>query len=1579
MQVGCGGRGRRTWLGKGSVVAYVGSVTLLCCGLTSPIATGLPVHPQVPREISGLNHACGTAVDSAGDVYVSSAGASSIEVFGPDLVSLAAISNPNTPCGLAVNGNGEVFVSESATGKVVRYKPAVPYPFTGPPSYGAAEPIDESGDAKGIAIDPHDNRLYVAEGDHVAIYEGNGNFEGNVGSGELTAATGVAVYTYVVSKGVGDEQADRHLYVADDTSDPSDEIKIFGGTVRKTASGTEFAGPTLQRTIKGVDQDGDPETPLESFGFGTAGAYLTIDQGNRNEEDKCAAVAEQACTAGHFLLHDAAHEVVDEFDGSGEFLDQIATPNIADAEPSAMSIDRSGGPNDGTIYVTTGKASGAKLLAFGPLPAPSRAPLFDLSNKLNEDEQLEKASSVAVDPDGYIYVATGALIHVLNSSGEEIKVGPEGKGIPDNFNPVDLAVDSAGALYVADRQKAEGGDETVTYYTPNATGPPVNGTTYVRHDPPLVTDASLEASPETVTVNVANDHLTVAGRNDILSRTIELDSVANGSKIIRKGVFSFRPHPVGIGICANTGNFYIGEQIRQVSVINPGWTETLARINGAGSPMGTINPNPAIAVDQPNCHVLAFANSNGAAREYDAYGGFVAEFSFPPPQDFSTELPRPYDIAVDNSAGPSQGNVYIAFDDEKANTPDLWAFGPLVYGEPPQAITGIASAVGGGSASLNGAVNPHGFDLTKCDFEYLADDTYLQNIEDEKPTFEGASVAACGETLEEIGKGHDPVPVHASLSGLDPGGRYRFRLVAENKYGASNGGAALFGPPVLTTKSALPVFYTEATLRAKADPSGLATKCHFEYLPQAQYETNLTNAEPSFTGAKLVDCAPQAELAATAAPADVQASLTGLAEDTLYRFRAILENEAKDLIGPEQTFKTRRKEAIPSCSNVEYRTGLSANLPDCRAYELVTPGETNGLSPRDQVDTSPGTGFNNWLAVPRGADAGERVDYFALGTLPGFDGNGILDGYRAQRAAGEHPQAGWASELFGPSYEEAVPRLTNPLGQQSVSPDQLYSFWKFEPAEFFPGTLAAGIYLSTPGEVADSPCNPEPLQSNFELVGCGSLGVDPKAESRYVSRGGDHVIFASRAHLEAQAPATGIAAIYDRQAGQKNANVVSLLPPADGAPTGDATYIAATEDGSAIVFKAGGSLYLRRGGVTTEVAAGPNTFAGMSADGQRVFYADAVLDTLHPQPADLFVCNVSAGPCAGPEKAQAPTPVGENSIFVNVSTDGSSAFFTSEEEFDAVPNEGGEEAEANMHNLYAWSAEAPGAPRFISQLDSRDFVSFDGDITATIGRWTTAINPSTNLGLAVSPARSTPSGEAFFFQSHAQLAAYDNEGEGEIYRYDPAAEPGERLSCVSCDPSGAPASGDAMLAVVSEGVQRTTMTGNVTDDGNEIFFESPDPLIPEDANDVQDVYEWRANGSGGCKDAAGCLALISSGKGEKDSYLYGMSADGHDVFFRTQEKLVGVDVPGSPSIYDARVEGGIPDQPPLPVCAGDACQGSGTPPPALPAPASSGSGEGNLGRAAPCRRGKHRVKGRCVKRHRQNSRHRAGHHRKAQR
>jgi hypothetical protein len=1695
--------------------ATLGAFAAAAFLLASVPAQAAPVHVRKEAlDVTGLNHACGAAVDSKGDFYASSAGTSEVKVYDAAHTLLTSISDTHEPCGLAVTTTGNLYVSEKATGEVVRFKPNA-YPFVGTPTYGPREVIDPSGVAKGIAVDRFDNFLYVAEGTKVAIYKADGSFEANVGEGKLTEATGVAAYTY---SGAGN--TNRYLWVADAAGVGADRLYLFAGA--------EANALAYRRELTGAT------TPDGSFGFGAAGAYLAADPGNRVGE-KCVAVSGQACSAGNLFLYDAEHKALDEFDASGEYLDRTAYPGFADAEPTAVAIDRSGGANDGTLYVTAGAGAGAKALAFAPLSAPSRKTLKKPSEEAGGlSQELEGARAVATDSHGDVYAGAETDIHVY---------GPDGKAITTiegEHRHEDIAVDSTGNVYVLDRGLALNEKEEeikgVTYYTPSKY-PPDSKTTYLLHEPPIATEEDFPAK-EGLLRAIAVIPGPSPGQDRLLVTTTSITrlygSAVKGSTLLdsefAKGLIVGLRQSLAVN--GATGTVYIATNSQGIYAVDETGKERLAHFDIKGSPSGKGGANPNIAVDQSSGHVIEYDGQTGSAHEYDAAGGFLAEFGA------FTENAKPNRVALDNACAthepplsetteptckqfdPANGTAYVAYDDSKESHPpyDVSAFGPLDYGTAPPPAKYKLTLNKSGTGSGKVTSSPAGIDCgATCSAEYEeGTEVTLSATASEESEFIGWSGSGCSGTgvckvemtearevvaefkstateefpLEVIIEGPGSGNVTSSPAGIScpstctanfgkgvnvsltafpasdskfsgwevtgsPGAcpgkgscevavteakkvkasfAFQTPLLSVVKEGTGTGkvtsspagidcglacaaefelgkevtleakaeGSSEFAGwevtgspgacagkgtckvtmseareakasftalPQAIAKPALPVSYHEATLRGEADPAQLASEYHFEYLSEAEYEAN----GETFAGAKST---PVGVLGAAKGLFAVQAPLTGLKEGTKYRFRLVVEDTVGTATG-EGSFETLQRRAPETCPNGEYRFGLSANLPDCRAYELVTPAQTDGLLPyaAGSGGTASGT-FSNWLTVPRGEGVGERLSYFTDGTLPGFEGNGRLDGYRAERGAGDHPPGGWQSALFSPDYTQSAPGINLLPSQHGVASDQLYSIWEIKPEpETFPETLAKGLYLSTP--------------TGFEVLGQGSLGVDLEAISRYLSPGGAHAIFISNEHLEAKAAPQGTATIYDRAAGKSSSEVVSVKPDDSAFNGGEgATYLAASEDGSAVVFRVGGTLYLRHEGQTFGVATSPNTFAGVSEDGRHVFYAATANGA---SAASLYLCDTEAGPCTG-TGAHAPAKIASAGIFVNVSPAGSHAFFSSTEALTGgEENENGEEAEAGKRNLYSWDG---GTTRFVARLAAEDFEqnAFGGPSGANLAAWTSAIGGS-RAG-TLSPTRSIPGGGAFVFQSHARLTTYDNTeasaaacgdpkkaGDrcGEIYRYEPAAEAGERLLCVSCDPSGAPPSANALLADIrdflGDPINPSTLIANLSDDGKTAFFQSLDQLLPEDANESEDVYEWEAKGTGGCSRLSGCLALISSGQGEVPSFLYSMSADGRDVFIHTKEKLVGMDVEGSPSIYDARVGGGIPEPTPPAPCQGDACQGVGALPPALPSPASIGGGEGGEASSPPsssCAKGKHRVKGRCVaaKHHKNKKRHR---------
>jgi len=87
-----------------------------------------------------------------------------------------------------------------------------------------------------------------------------------------------------------------------------------------------------------------------------------------------------------------------------------------------------------------------------------------------------------------------------------------------------------------------------------------------------------------------------------------------------------------------------------------------------------------------------------------------------------------------------------------------------------------------------------------------------------------------------------------------------------------------------------------------------------------------------------------------------------------------------------------------TCPNEAVRSGASSSLPDCRAYELVTPPDTNGriLSTIFAFEYNrPRDFFPSELASPEGDSFIYETHAGAL-TSP-FGGGGVFDAYEAER------------------------------------------------------------------------------------------------------------------------------------------------------------------------------------------------------------------------------------------------------------------------------------------------------------------------------------------------------------------------------------------------------------------------------------------------------------------------------------------------------------------------------------------------------------------------------------------------------
>jgi hypothetical protein len=96
--------------------------------------------------------------------------------------------------------------------------------------------------------------------------------------------------------------------------------------------------------------------------------------------------------------------------------------------------------------------------------------------------------------------------------------------------------------------------------------------------------------------------------------------------------------------------------------------------------------------------------------------------------------------------------------------------------QPPRVVPAPASSITAGSATLNAKVNPNGYEVSKCEFEYGVSLAYEHSVPCE-------SLPGVGESL---------VTVSAPVSGLSEETTYHFRVVVTNSVGASDGEGETF-------------------------------------------------------------------------------------------------------------------------------------------------------------------------------------------------------------------------------------------------------------------------------------------------------------------------------------------------------------------------------------------------------------------------------------------------------------------------------------------------------------------------------------------------------------------------------------------------------------------------------------------------------------------------------------------------------------------------------------------------------------------------------------------------------------------
>jgi DNA-binding beta-propeller fold protein YncE len=891
------------------------------------------------------------------------------------------------------------------------------------------------------------------------------------------------------------------------------------------------------------------------------------------------------------------------------------------------------------------------------------------------------------------------------------------------------------------------------------------------------------------------------------------------------------------------------------------------------------------------------------------------------------------------------------------------------------------------TVTLAADLNPEGSETT-YHFEWGTTESYGNNT----PT----------ETLaaEEF----DAEAVEADLEELIPSTTYHFRLCASNADGANCGPDTTFTtlPAVgIEAQWASDVTATSAVLNAELDPIGVAAEWWIEYGTSDSYGQST----------------PESALPASFGEIPVATLLRDLVPGTTYHYRFAARDERDGNLytvhGADKAFTTQL-------------SGLGFELADDRAWEMVSPPQKFGAvirQPHAQgghlqaAANGNGLLYSTLLSIEAAPEGNRAINGSSV--LARREGAG---GWRSRDITLPHTTvvpinlaSGLPYKLFSPNLERGlVEPADDTLHSPEASERAPYLRESTEPATYTVLVSGKEGFANVPpgtefgGDLTETP-----------LGAVQVTGATPEL---------DHVVLRSNVSLATGVPALSI---YLWEAGQLHP--ASVLPASEGGGAvaaafgagGASVRKAISEDGSRVFWSTGGTLdasdmtglYLRdmdreetvrldvvQPGSFGTGEANP-VFQGANSEGTVAFFTDShqLTEDANEEGRDLYRCevtveggelgcdltNLTAGTVGAKESAEV------QGLASGMGDDATQVYFVANGVLDSVPNEHGDSAVSDEPNLYLW--QQGGGTRFIATLSDEDKTD-----------WASNPGGADDLEALRLSAAASPNGRYLAFMSQRSLTGYDNrdavtdEPNQEVFRYDAAAD---ELICASCNPSGAsPAglrghegvgekafdplnlwSGEALAAVLPEAINTGNRVASLyrpraVHDNGRLFFNAADSLVPADSNGQWDVYQYEPTGLGDCaassggaavsRSAGGCVALISSGTGEKESAFLDASVGGNDVFFYSSAQLSVTDEDQEVDVYDARVNGIAATLTPNAECLGEACQPAANAP-NDPTPASASfKGRGNPKPAARkrCGKGKRLVRrkgrSRCVVRQR---------------
>ena len=902
-----------------------------------------------------------------------------------------------------------------------------------------------------------------------------------------------------------------------------------------------------------------------------------------------------------------------------------------------------------------------------------------------------------------------------------------------------------------------------------------------------------------------------------------------------------------------------------------------------------------------------------------------------------------------------------------------------------------ATNVTGTSADLGGTIDDNGPLPTNWTFELSDDGGTTWDVVESGQTAGGESGAV----------------VAGTATGLIPNSEYLFRIVTGKGPGSSpvTSNTEFFQteavPPVLTDIGAIQVTDVSARFVGTINPRNAPTSYVFEYGTSPALGTS---TDPVDVGTGLEDIT-------------VSQVISGLNADTTYHFRMVATNAGGITESAIATLHTRADPPPPAdpgnCANQALREAQAATyLPDCRAFEMVSPPDKNqgsvaGQGNRGGEGVSGGfsrdgeaVGFctASLFGEPAGQMSFTCAQYLSRRGPEGWTTKNPLPKFCASDA-----QTGEAEIFIGPRYVLLAPESFQrfafsspefadcptaplvdgaPLDSTNIYRGDLTS----DPTEFHVLTpqqsgeigssmvwpmggsddLSRVVYATFWNQTPDSP----PQDEYFKLYDWAEPGHDGCAEPagclELVSVAPNGTAFASDSRMPAYN--FGVAHVPIPSAVSADGKRIYFQNPALGTTIGAGQCNASSCD-----------IYLREGAETIKVSEsectgpcavdqGADNFVWASPSGDTALFVSCAQLTDQSAPGTSCDGNRFTSNNLKLYRWDRTQPPG--SRLTDLSIDEEPADGAQPQALDIIGASSDEEAGAASNAAPGNTVYFVAGGQILADAPTHDRLKLyrwqwnDGDpgvnyIGPYVSAWPNAIANENSIktdqilsedpNISRNDIRVSPDGGYLTVQTPLALdPVADRDSDVDIYRWD---EQGGWI-CVSCQLPGEPSLGHANSytphlsynALYGElGMQVPAHL--ISDDGQRIFFSTPNALVSEDVNgevgctqrsdtglhssvnyDCTDIYQWHD----------GTTSLLSTGTGSRPFMLMGATGDGGSVFFATAQRLVGWDLDDQVDIYVARVEGGFSEPPPAPaVCEGEACRGAGTSSPDTPEAGSS--------------------------------------------